>query len=250
MPRFLLRALSPLALLLLWQLASVAGLVDRQLLPPPSAAIADLWTLTLSGELPRAGAASLYRIFCGFAIAALAGIALGAVMARSRFCEAAIDPLVELLRPISPLAIFPLAILWFGIADASKIFVIALAASFPVILNTYAGVRGIAPDLFRAAQSMGASSLEIARTIVLPGSLPQIFTGLRLAWGISLIVIIAAEMVGTANSSSGIGALVLDAQQTFRSERVFGGIMVIGLFGFLSDLGFRQLRRWLAPWER
>ncbi len=167
-------------------------------------------------------------------------------MARSRLFETILDPLVELLRPISPLAIFPLAILWFGIDDAAKTFIIALSASFPVILNTYAGVRSIDPSLFRAAQSMGANRWEIATTIVLPGSVPQIFAGLKLAWGVSLIVIIAAEMVG---ASSGIGYMVLHAQQTFRRERVFAGIIVIGLFGFLTDLGFRRLRRWLLPWQ-
>jgi ABC-type nitrate/sulfonate/bicarbonate transport system permease component len=166
-------------------------------------------------------------------------------MARSRLFDLLLDPLVELLRPISPLAIFPLALLWFGIGDASKVFIIALVASFPVILNTYAGVRGIEPNLFRAAQSMGASPLEIFTSIVLPGSLPQILTGVRLAWGISLIVIIAAEMVG---ASVGIGYMVLEAQQTFRTERVFAGIIVIGLFGFLTDLGFRRLRRLILPW--
>ena len=121
---------------------------------------------------------------------------------------------------------YPLTILWFGIGDASKIFIIALAASFPVILNTFAGVRNVDANLFRAARSLGASEIEIFKGIVLPGSLPHIFTGVRLAWGISLIVIIAAEMVG---ATEGIGYMVLEAQQTFRIERVFAGIFVIGV---------------------
>jgi ABC-type nitrate/sulfonate/bicarbonate transport system permease component len=135
--------------------------------------------------------------------------------------------------------------LWFGIGDLSKIFVIALAASFPVILNTYAGVRGIDVNYFRASQSLGASRREIFTGVVLPGSLPQIFTGIRLAWGISLIVVIAAEMVG---ATVGIGYMLIEAQQTFRTERVFAGIIVIGLVGFLTDLGLRRLRRFLLPW--
>ncbi|MGC2201352.1 MAG: ABC transporter permease, partial [Stellaceae bacterium] len=156
-------------------------------------------------------------------------------------------PLVELIRPISPLALYPLAILWLGIGDGSKIFIIALAASFPVILNTFAGVRGIDANLFRASRSLGATELELFKGIVLPGSLPHIFTGVRLAWGISLIVVIAAEMVG---APSGLGYMVLDAQQTFRTERVFAGIIVIGLVGVLTDLGFRLLRRRMMPWYR
>jgi NitT/TauT family transport system permease protein len=184
---------------------------------------------------------------CGFALAVAVGFTVGALMGRVRWIDDLIDPLVELLRPISPLAIFPLAILWFGLGDASKIFIIALSASFPIILNTYAGVRGIDTNIFRAAQSLGATPFEVFRGVVLPGSLPHIFTGVRLAWGISLIVIIASKMIG---ATVGIGYMVLEAQQTFRTERVFAGIIVIGLVGFLTDLGFRYLRRRLLPWYR
>jgi sulfonate transport system permease protein len=241
------RLASPLILLLLWELAAHARWIDPRLIPAPSTILAELWRLAGSGALLRALAASFYRVAAGFAIAAAVGIALGALMARSALIETVFDPLVELLRPVSPLAIFPLAILWFGIEEASKIFIIALACAFPIILNTYAGVRGIDTALFRAARSLGASRSELFRTVVLPGSLPQIFTGLRLAWGIALIVIIAAEMIG---ATRGIGYMVLEAQQTFRVERVFAGIFVIGVLGFLTDLGFRRLQRLLLPWYR
>jgi ABC-type nitrate/sulfonate/bicarbonate transport system permease component len=245
--RWLLRLLSPLGVLLCWEAASRLGLLSPLLFPPPSLAVADLWVLLASGYLAKAIYASLFRVICGFLIAVAVGVLLGATMARIRLANDILDPLVELLRPISPLALFPLAILWFGIGDASKIFIIALAASFPVILNTFAGVRGIDANLFRASHSLGASEFEIFRGIVLPGSLPHIFTGVRLAWGISLIVIIAAEMVG---ATVGLGYMVLEAQQTFRTERVFAGIFVIGLIGFTTDLGFRHLRRMLIPWYR
>ncbi len=241
------RLASPLILLLLWELAAHARWIDPRLIPAPSTILTELWRLAGSGALLRALAASFYRVAAGFAIAAAVGIALGALMARSALIETVFDPLVELLRPVSPLAIFPLAILWFGIEEASKIFIIALACAFPIILNTYAGVRGIDTALFRAARSLGASRSELFRTVVLPGSLPQIFTGLRLAWGIALIVIIAAEMIG---ATRGIGYMVLEAQQTFRVERVFAGIFVIGVLGFLTDLGFRRLQRLLLPWYR
>jgi ABC-type nitrate/sulfonate/bicarbonate transport system permease component len=246
-PRWALRLVSPLALLLGWEAAARAGWLNPLLLPAPSRAFADLWVLIASGYLFEALGASLFRVVCGFAVAVIAGIALGTTMARSRLVNELVDPFVELLRPISPLALFPLAILWFGIGDGSKIFIIALAASFPVILNTYAGVQAIDTNLFRASRSLGASEFEIFRTIMLPGSLPHIFTGIRLAWGISLIVIIAAEMVG---ATVGLGYMVLEAQQTFRTERVFAGIFVIGLIGFATDLGFRRLRRFLLPWYR
>jgi ABC-type nitrate/sulfonate/bicarbonate transport system permease component len=125
--------------------------------------------------------------------------------------------------------------------------VIALAASFPVILNTYAGVRSIDPDLLRASRSLGANKQEVFTGVVLPGSLPHIFTGIRLAWGISWIVIVAAEMVG---ASAGIGYMVLEAQQTFRTERLFAGIIVIAAIGLLTDVGFRALQRLCLPWHR
>jgi sulfonate transport system permease protein len=203
-----LRLISPLGVLLAWEIASHAGWLDPLLFPAPSRAFADLAALVLSGYLGKALYASMFCVICGFAIATSVGIGLGATMARIRLFNELVDPLVELLRPISPLALFPLAILWFGIGDGAKIFIIALAASFPVILNTYAGVRAIDANLFRASRSLGASEFEIFRSIVLPGSLPHIFTGLRLAWGISLIVIIAAEMVG---ATVGLGYMVLEA---------------------------------------
>jgi NitT/TauT family transport system permease protein len=236
---------SPLLLLVFWEIAVRAGWLDERLIAPPSVVFVELWRLTVSGELGAALAVSLERVVCGFAIASVVGVALGALMARVRIVEIAIDPLVELFRPVSPLALFPLFILWFGIGEISKIFIIAFSCIFPIILNTYAGVRSIDARLFRASRSLGASPWEIMRTVVFPGSLPQIFTGLRIGWGIALIVIIAAEMIGAVR---GIGYMVLDAQQTFRIPRVFASIVVIGALGFLTDLGFRWLRRRMLPW--
>lgn len=247
MPRWVYRIVSPVVLLLTWELVSRCGFVDTLILPPPSRAIWELFRLIASGELAKALQVSLYRVFCGFALAVVLGVTIGTLMGRIRWLDDLLDPLVELLRPISPLALFPLAILWFGIGDASKIFVIAVAASFPVILNTYAGVRSIDPNLVRAARSLGANRRELLIGVILPGSLPHIFTGIRLAWGISLIVIIAAEMVG---ASAGIGYMVMEAQQTFRTERLFAGIIVIGLIGLLTDRGFHALRRACLPWNR
>jgi NitT/TauT family transport system permease protein len=247
LPLWMYRLIAPLTILAAWELAGRLGLVNTLLFPAPSKALADLMVMISSGYLWRALYASLYRVICGFAVAVVVGAVLGMAMARIRWVDDILDPLVELLRPISPLALFPLAILWFGIGDASKIFLIALAASFPVILNTYAGARSIDSNLVRASRSLGATEFEIFKGVVLPASLPHIFTGVRLAWGISLIVIIAAEMIG---ATVGIGYMILEAQQTFRTERVLAGIFVIGVIGFTTDLGFRRLRRWVLPWYR
>jgi ABC-type nitrate/sulfonate/bicarbonate transport system permease component len=241
------RLVVPLTLLAVWELAARLGLANTLLFPAPSKAFTDLLVLASSGYLWTALYASLFRVVCGFAVAVTVGAALGMMMARNRMMLVLFDPVVELLRPISPLALFPLAILWFGIGDASKIFLIALAGSFPVILNTYAGARSIDPNVIRASRSLGATEFEIFRSVVLPASLPFIFTGLRLAWGTSLIVIIAAEMIG---ATVGMGYMILEAQQTFRTERVLAGIFLIGMIGFVTDLGFRRLRHLLLPWYR
>lgn len=241
------KLISPLVLLVVWEIAVRVGWLDERLIAPPSVVFVEIWHLSKSGELGAALFASLGRVVAGFAIASGLGIALGVLMARMKLIETALDPLIELFRPVSPLALFPLFILWFGIGEASKISIVAFSSMFPIILNTYAGVRSIDTNLFRASRSLGATPWEIMNTVVLPGSMPQIFTGLRIGWGIALIVIIAAEMIGAVR---GIGYMVLDAQQTFRIPRVFASIVVIGALGFLTDLGFRWLRRRMMPWYR
>jgi NitT/TauT family transport system permease protein len=241
------KLVSPAGILVLWELASRRGWIDPLFLPGPSSVFLEIWRLGVGGSLVVDIAASLRRVIIGFLIAVGVSVAIGGLMARSRLAEDLFDPLVELIRPVSPLAIFPLALLWFGIGDASKVFLIALASSFPVILNTYAGVRGIDPALILAARSLGATPWEIFSRVALRASLPDIFTGVRLAWGIALIVIIASEMIG---SVSGLGYFVLTAQQTFHVERVFAGILIIGVLGFVSDQALRILQWRLLPWHR
>jgi ABC-type nitrate/sulfonate/bicarbonate transport system permease component len=232
-------------LLLAWELISRTRFVDPLLLPPPSIVFLEIGRLLWSGSLLIDLWASLRRILIGFSLSVVISVLIGALMARSMLFEDLFDPIVELIRPVSPLAIFPLALLWFGIGDGSKIFLIALSCSFPIILSTYAGVRGIDRSYIRVARSLGASPSEILIRIILKGCLPQLFTGIRLAWGIALIVIIAAEMIGGV---AGLGYMVLTAQQTFRVDRVFAGIVTIGVLGFVTDQGLRALRRKLLPW--
>lgn len=240
------RVASPLVVLALWETSSRLGLTNPYLLAAPSRVFIDIYDLIASRQLFGALAASMTRVLSGFAIAVVVGVVLGIIMASFRLVEDFVDPLVELIRPISPLAILPLAILWFGIGDASKIFLIALSCTFPILLNTYAGVKSIDASLVRAARSLGANRTEIIRRVILPGSLPTILTGVRISWGIALIVIIASEMVGAIN---GLGFMVLDAQQTFKVERVFSGIFVIGVIGFVTDRLLRWVRSVVTPWH-
>lgn len=240
------RALSPILILVIWEAAARAGFLSPYLLPAPSSIAHDLFRIVSDGLLYTAAKASLTRVIFGFAISVVISVLLGALMARNLLIEDFINPLVELIRPISPLALYPLALLWFGIGDGSKIFLIALSCSFPIILNTYAGVKSIDASLVRASESLGASNWEIFYRVILPGSLPHIFTGVRIAWGIALIVIIATEMIG---ATAGIGFMILDAQQTFKTDRVFSGIFVIATFGLLTDIGLRMLRRRFLAWH-
>lgn len=241
------KLIGPLVVLAVWETCSRTGVVNPVLVPPPSKVFVDIGQLIWSGELLEALWASFRRVLLGFAIAVFVSVALGMLMARSKTVDEFVNPMVELLRPISPLAIYPLALLWFGIGDGSKVFLIALSCSFPIILNTYSGVKSIDVAFVRAAESLGASTSEIFIRVILPASLPQIFTGVRIAWGIALIVIIATEMVGAV---AGLGYMILDAQQTFKVPRVFSGIVIIGVVGVLTDLGFRALRQRLLPWYR
>lgn len=245
--RVLPKFISPILLLVLWEVSVRAGWLDSRLVAPPSLVIVELWRLVLDGQLIAALSISLMRAVAGFCLAAVFGVILGMLMARIKAFEVFFDPLVELLRPVSPLALFPLFILWFGIGEASKVLIIAFACCFPVILNTFAGVRSIDRSYFRASRTLGASPFEVMRTVILPGSFPQIFTGLRLAWGIALIVIVAAEMIGAVR---GIGYMVLDSQQTFRIPRLFGSIVVIGILGYVTDLGLRFLMLRMLPWHQ
>lgn len=241
------RLISPIIILLGWELICRAGLVNPFIVPAPSTVFVSLWDMMWTLELPLDLLISLRRVVIGFSVSLIFSVVIGILMARIEVVETLLDPIVELVRPISPLAIFPLAILWFGIGEMSKVFLIALACSFPIILNTYAGVRSIDVNLVRAARSLGANSIEILHRVVLPGCLPHVFTGIRIAWGIALIVVIAAEMIG---GSSGIGYMILDAQQTFRVERVFAGIIAIGILGFITDQMFRFCQHRLLPWHR
>src|SRR5271166_2577881 len=163
------KLISPLLLILVWEFAVRVEWLDPRLIAPPSIVFFELWRLIGTGELQTALYVSLKRVTAGFLIASVLGITVGAFMARIRSVEIALDPLIELFRPVSPLALFPLFILWFGIGETSKIFIIAFSCVFPIILNTYAGVRSIDANFFRASQSLGASSWETMRTIVLPG---------------------------------------------------------------------------------
>jgi len=224
-----------------YELQSPDGMVRViELFPTPWATIAAMEPPILDGTLLRFAIASLYRVACGFLLAAMVGIPIGLWAGWSLPAAQAMNPLIQALRPISPIAWIPLAVLWFGVKDASAIFLIFLASFFPIATGAMTAVRTIPIVYVRSAQSFGLSGLELFRRVVFPACLPQIVTSLRLALGIAWMVIVAAEMIAV---DSGLGYLILDSRNANNYERVVGSMVTIGLIGVGLDWLVRRLER-------
>ena len=237
-------------LLLLWQLLCGWYLpkVDKQyavLLPPPSEVLLAGWELLRSGELLVHLWASLKRELIAF-VFALVAIPLGVAMGWWRRVHDMVDPVVELLRPIPPIAWIPLSILWFGVGDLQNQFIIFLGIFFPVLINTIIGVKNIEPNLIRAARCLGANEWRMLQRVVLPALLPQLMTGIRVGFGVGWMALVAAELVG---APSGLGFLINDARSLLRTDIVILGMLVIGLAGFSIDLLIRRISKTLLPWS-
>ena len=235
--------LVPAALLLAWQVASSLGWLNHRVLPAPSEVLAAAWRLTLSGELFTHLYSSFWRAASGFAIGAGLGLVLGLIAGLSRLGEAVFDTTLQMLRNIPPLAILPLVILWFGIDETAKVFLVAFGTLFPVYLNTYHGIRSLDPALLEMARSYGVTGPTLFRQVVLPGALPSILVGVRYALGIAWIILIVAE---TLAASSGIGYLAANAREFLQTEIVVLSILLYALLGKGVDVAARLLeRRWL-----
>ena len=197
---------------------------------------------TLAADLT----ASLYRIAVGFLLAAAIGIPLGIAMGRSRLLFQAIDPLVEFFRPVPPLAYIPLLVVWFGIDETPKIVLIAAGTAPIIIINSMSGVRSIPPVRLRVAECLGATRSQMFLRVVLPSALPEIFTGLRVANGVAWTCLVAAELIA---ANSGLGWLVQSAGQALRVPTVIVGIVLIGVFGYATEVLVRVLEKLLVPWK-
>ena len=243
----LLYLISPIALLLVWELLIRAGFGDPRFIPPPSDIAVRFWQLTLNGELAMHTAATLWRVFAGFVIGAVPGILIGLAMGVSRWVRAAIDPLVAALFPIPKISLLPLIMLYLGIGEASKIALVALGVVFLVLINAMAGVLAIDPIHFDVAKNYGAPRYKLWTRVVIPGALPMIFVGMRLGIGVAFIVIVAAEFVA---ARSGIGYLIWTSWETLRIENMFVGIITITALGVLTTLVLREIERLAMPWRR
>jgi ABC-type nitrate/sulfonate/bicarbonate transport system permease component len=237
---------SPILLLAVWEAAGRVGLLDARFFPAPSAIAETFAKLVSSGELLDNTLTSLGRVVIGFLIGAIPGLALGLVMGTSRILRAALNPMVGALYPIPKSAILPLLLLVFGTGEGSKYAIVASGVFFLVLLNTVAGVLGIEPVYLDVGRNFGANRLQAFWTIALPGALPLIFTGVRLAWGIALILIVVGEIFA---SRSGLGYLINNAYQTFQVEKMYAGLIVMSVIGYVSFLVLDELQRWLVPWR-
>jgi len=190
--------------------------------------------------------ASVYRVLSGVFYGALLGIPLGLAMGLSSIVRGMFDPVVEFVRPIPPLALIPLIILWFGIDEFAKIFLLFLASLFIMIIAARSGVNGVNISKVHAAYSLGASKFQVLRTVILPNALPEIFTGLRISMGVCWGTVVAAELVA---ADRGIGSMIMIAKNFLQTDTVVIGITIIGLIGFGIEMIMRVLERWLIPWR-
>ncbi|MDX8468680.1 ABC transporter permease [Mesorhizobium sp. VK23B] len=235
-----------LGFLALWQVAASSGWVNAAVLPPLDAIIVALWKGLAGGSLLGDIAISLQRAGLAFAAAVVVAIPLGLVMGQVRAVETALDPILQLFRQTSALALYPVFILLLGLGEASKVFVIFWATLFPLLLNTISGVKEVDPKLLEMARVYGARRLTIFRRVVLPGAVPSIFVGLRLGATTALLLLIASEMIG---ANKGIGFQVMNAQYNFQIPLMFAAIIILAALGLIANQALVSLQRRLCRWS-
>ena len=244
--RFLSRYGVLIGFLALWQVASSVGWVNAAVLPPIDMIIAALWKGLAGGSLLGDIAISLQRAGIAFAAAVAVAIPLGLFMGQVRPVETALDPILQVFRQTSALALYPVFILLLGLGETSKIFVIFWATLFPLLLNTTSGVKEVDPKLLEMARVYGASRLTVFRRVVLPGAVPSIFVGLRLSATTALLLLIASEMIG---ANKGIGFQVMNAQYNFQIPLMFAAIVILAGLGLIANQALVTLQRRLCRWS-
>ncbi len=246
MPRLAVKAISPLALLLLWYLASTAGWLSENTLASPTAVVAKAGDLLATGELQDAILASAQRVLigllCGLSAAVLAALVAGLF----KVGEDIIDAPIQMLRTVPVVGLIPLLIIWFGIGDQPKLILIALGVFFPLYLNLYAGIRGTDPALIEAGRTLGLSRFGLVRNVVLPAAVPNGLVGLRYSIGVSWLILVFAE---TINATTGIGYLINSAREFFETDTIVLCLVLYALLGLLADVIVRLLERVLLSWR-
>lgn len=259
LPKVLLPLATAILFLCFWQVAAEEARYEVkwpdgtarvvEIFPTPWSTLVGMHKPIMDGTLFRYAIASLYRVAIGFSLAVLIGIPIGLLAGWYLRAFQAINPLIQAMRPISPIAWIPVAVLWFGVKDASAIFLIALSSFFPIVSGTMTAVQSIPLDYVRSAKNYGLAGFGLFRYVVFPACLPQIITSLRMALGIAWMVIVAAEMIAV---DSGLGYLIMDARNANYYDRVIGAMITIGLIGIGLDFAMRRLElmddvRWGFP---
>src|SRR5512133_175309 len=237
-PQFAQHWIVPMAVVAVWEVAYRAGFIRTLAMPPPSRIGLTLVALLLSGQLFVHVAASLSRVLEGFAIAGALGLSVGVLMGISATVTRLLDVTIQLLRPIPPIAWIPLAILWFGIGEASKIYIIFLGALFPIVVSTIEGIRQTDDRFVELARVLSVTSSKFIRKVVVPGALPAIMTGLRVGLGNAWVCVVAAELIA---AESGVGYIIVDGRELSRPDVVIAGMISIGVIGKLMDVGLKHL---------
>lgn len=238
--------LVPLLILLLWEALARHGFIEPQVLPAPSKVAATAYKLTVSGTLLWDLGVSLLRAAIGFAIGGVIGFALGTAVGFSRLAEAFIDRSVQMVRAIPFLAVLPLVIVWFGVGEGQKIFLVALGVAFPIYVNTTLGIRQVDPKLVELGRVQGLGNWELIRRIILPGALPSILTGVRFSLATAWLALVVAETIG---AQAGLGFLALDAREFLRTDVIVLTVVIYALIGVGADSLARLLERSLLRWH-
>jgi sulfonate transport system permease protein len=242
----LARWASPLALLVAWQLVSGSGLVAPEKLPAPSVIWRSALQVTLDGQLGAGLEVSLRRMVLGFVLGGLVGLALGVLTGLLRGADVTLDPIVQMVRNVPLFGLIPLLILWFGIGEAPKLVLIALAAALPIYVNVHAGIRDTDPRLVEAATVLGYTRTQRLLHVVLPGATSHTLSGVRLGVASAWLALVVAETIAT---DSGIGYLVNNARDFLRTDIVIVGLLVYALVGLLMDSAVRLLQQWVLRWR-
>ena len=242
----LIRWISPVALLVIWQLLSGTGLVDNKKLPPLNVIWAAAVEVIQNGQLGDGLLVSLRRMLLGFVVGALVGAVLALLTSRSRLFDNAIDPLVQMLRNVPLFGVIPLFILWFGIGETPKTILIAIAGGLPIYVNVYAGLREVDPRLVEATTVLGYSRWQRLRHVVLPAAVPLSLVGVRLGLASSWLALVVAE---TVNADSGIGFMINNARDFLRTDIVIVGLLVYSFVGLILDSIVRAIQRYLLRWR-
>lgn len=245
-PDFVLRLFSPLALLLLWELASQSGLLPSRVIAALLQIGGTLWAMIESVELSTHLWVSLQRALLGLSIGVAIGVAAALFTGLSKKGEVILDSPMQMLRTIPSLALVPLFILWFGIGEFTKIALIVTGTTFPVYLNLYSGIRNIDPKLIEAANTLGLNRRQLIWHVILPGSLPSFFVGLRYSLGISWLALVFVEQI---NTTAGIGYLASDARDFMRTDVIVICLLIYSMLGLVIDTVIRTLERYALAWR-